>query len=60
MYFIWEIAEEYGLPMKYFWILYLGAWLRVAGSHSVNPLIYGIERSGDHRKNKELLYQVEK
>ncbi len=42
VYFTWEIAEEYGLPMKYFWILYLGAWLRVAGSHSVNPLIYGI------------------
>ncbi len=42
VYFIWKIAEEYGLLMKYFWIRYLANVLRVAGSHSLNPLIYGI------------------
>jgi hypothetical protein len=39
---IWVTAEEYGLIMKYFWIVYLSEALRAAGSHSVNPLIYGI------------------
>ena len=38
---ILKIAEEYNLLMKYVWLLYLARVLRVAGSHSVNPLIYG-------------------
>ena len=42
VYYIWEIAEEYGLMMKYVWIFNLAAVVRVAGSHSVNPLLYGI------------------
>ncbi len=42
VYFIWTIAEEYGLIRKYFWISYLASVLEAAGSHSVNPLIYGI------------------
>ncbi len=39
---IWATAEEYGLIMKYIWIVYLIEVLRAACSHSVNPLIYGI------------------
>jgi hypothetical protein len=42
VYLILSIAEEDHFPMKYVWIaLYLPKVLRVAGSHSVNPLIYG-------------------
>jgi hypothetical protein len=36
------IAEERHLLMKYVWITYFANVLRVAGSHSVNPVIYGI------------------
>ena len=36
------IAKEHRLLMKYSWIVYCAEVLRVAGSHSVNPLIYGI------------------
>ena len=36
------IAEEQNLLMKYVWITYFANVLRVAGSHSVNPVIYGI------------------
>jgi hypothetical protein len=39
---ILHIAEEDHLLMKYFWIKYLANVLKVAGSNSVNPLIYGI------------------
>ena len=39
---ILKIADENGLIMKYIWIHYLADVLRVAGSHSANPLIYGI------------------
>ncbi len=62
VYLIWEIAEEYGLRMKYNWILHLASVLRIAGSHSVqkNCSNFGNfaarERSGDHRKIKQLLY----
>jgi hypothetical protein len=42
IYFILIIAEEYRLLMKYVWIAYLSDVVRVAGSHSVNPLVYGI------------------
>ncbi len=39
---IWEIVDEDSLITRYIWIFYLGNILRMAGSHSVNPLIYGI------------------
>ena len=42
VYVILTIAEKHNLLMKYVWILYLANVLRVACSHSVNPLIYGI------------------
>ena len=42
VYYIWKIVEEYHLKTKYIWIFYLADVLRVAGSYSVNPLIYGI------------------
>ncbi len=42
VYHIWKIAEEHGLMMKYFWIVNMAEVVRFAGSHSVNPLIYGI------------------
>jgi hypothetical protein len=41
---VWNIlyiAGENHFLMKYVWIGYLADVLRVAGSHSVNPLIYG-------------------
>ena len=41
--FISAIARDYHhLPMKYGWVWYLSYVLKIAGSHSVNPLIYGI------------------
>jgi hypothetical protein len=40
--FILTIAEKHHVLMKYVWVLYLANSLRVASSHSVNPLIYGI------------------
>ena len=39
--FILFIAEEYRSLLKNIWIIDLANILRVAGSHSVNPLIYG-------------------
>ena len=42
VYHILKIAEEYHLLMKYAWLFYLVRLVRVVGSHSVNPLIYGI------------------
>ena len=36
------IAKEYRFIMKYYWVGYCADILRLAGSHSVNPLIYGI------------------
>jgi hypothetical protein len=39
--YILYIAEERHSLKKYVWILYLANVLRVASSHSVNPLIYG-------------------
>ena len=41
VYFILSIAEEDHLLIRYVWIGYLADVVRVAGSHSVNPLIYG-------------------
>jgi hypothetical protein len=38
---ILKIAGEDHFLMKYVWIKYLSIVLRVASSHSVNPLIYG-------------------
>jgi hypothetical protein len=40
--FILTIAKERHLLIDNVWILYLADVLRVAGSYSVNPLIYGI------------------
>ena len=42
VYVILSIAGEYHLLMKYDWLRYFAFVLRVCGSHSVNPLIYGI------------------
>ena len=42
VYLIWETAGEDDLLVKYIWLRQLGGVLRVAGSNSVNPLIYGI------------------
>ena len=39
---MWFITGECHLQMKYVWVRYFGTVLLVAGSHSVNPLIYGI------------------
>ncbi|CAB4001696.1 Hypothetical predicted protein, partial [Paramuricea clavata] len=39
---ILEVAGEYSLSKKYAWSVYFANVFRVAGSHSVNPLIYGI------------------
>jgi hypothetical protein len=41
VYFILFIAGENDFLMKYVWLIYLARVPRVAGSHSVNPLIYG-------------------
>jgi hypothetical protein len=40
--FILEVAGEYSLSKKYVWSVYFANVFRVAGSHSVNPVIYGI------------------
>ena len=41
--FLWFItASEEQVQMKYGWLGYLSYVLKIAGSHSVNPLIYGI------------------
>ena len=37
-----SLVHEYHLRMKYVWVRYFADVLAVAGSHSVNPLIYGI------------------
>ena len=41
---MWFITQsgEYHLRMKYVWVRYSAYVLTVVGSHSVNPLIYGI------------------
>ena len=42
VWFMWGIIGEYRLPMKFGSVEYIAAVLRVAGSHSANPFIYGI------------------
>ena len=42
VWFIWFISGKYHLMMKYTWLYDIAIILRLAGSHSVNPLIYGI------------------
>ena len=42
VWFMWGIASENHLEMKYVWVRYFVSVFAVAGSHSVNPLIYGI------------------
>ena len=39
---MWIIAGKNHLRMKFHWVLYFANVLRAAGSHSANPLIYGI------------------
>ena len=41
LWYILYIAGKRHLLMNYVWIGYLGNVVRAAGSHSVNPLIYG-------------------
>lgn len=42
VWFMWDIVGKYHLQVKYVWVQYFAHVLNVAGSHSVNPLIYGI------------------
>jgi hypothetical protein len=42
VWFLWEIVGENYLQTKYLWFFYLTFVLRIAGTCSVNPLIYGI------------------
>ena len=42
MWLITQIAGVYNVSMNHAWFEYLAIILRVAGSHAVNPLIYGI------------------
>ena len=37
-----EIIGEYRLRMKFGWVVWIANILRIAGSHSANPFIYGI------------------
>ena len=39
---MWLIAGENHLLLKYVWVEYSAIVLKMAGSHSLNPLIYGI------------------
>ena len=39
---IWFISDKYHLMMKYTWLYNIAIILRLAGSHSVNPFIYGL------------------
>ena len=39
---VWLITGENHLRLKYVWVRYFAHVLAVAGSHSINPLIYGI------------------
>ena len=41
VWYILYLAVENHFLLEYVWIAYLASVLRVAGSHSVNPLIYG-------------------
>ena len=42
VWFIWRIAGNHQLQMKYLWFFHLSFIVRIAGSCSINPLIYGI------------------
>ena len=42
VWFVWFILRENHLQVKYVWVQYFTRVLRIAGSHAVNPLIYGI------------------
>ena len=39
---MWYIIGEYRLRMKFGWVVWIANILRIAGSHSANPFIYGI------------------
>ena len=40
--FVWNLAGKYDLIMERYWVDYLARILNDAGTHSANPLIYGI------------------
>ena len=42
VWFIWYIADRYNQVLLYVYNFEIGCILRLAGSHSINPLIYGI------------------
>ena len=42
VWYIWEIAGETHLRIKYGWVEYFANIVRLAGTHSVHPLMYGI------------------
>ena len=42
VWYMWEIAGETHLRMKYGWVEYFANIVRLAGTHSVHPLMYGI------------------
>ena len=42
VWFMWDIIGEYRLRMKFVWVVYIASVLKIAGSHSANPFIYGV------------------
>ena len=42
VWYMWFITGQYHLHMKYVWVEYFADVLTIAGSHSINPLIYGV------------------
>ena len=42
VWYTWIVAGESDLRMEYDWVYYLSYVLKIAGSHSVNPLVYGL------------------
>ena len=42
VWYMWFITGKYHLLIKYVWVVYFGNVFAVVGSHSLNPLIYGI------------------
>ena len=74
LWYMWFIPGEYHLRMKYVWVASFADVLVVAGSHSINPLIYMVcwtnnwwhfgnvaaRRNEKHRKVRQLLSYLEK
>ena len=42
VYLMWGIVDEHQQVLKCGWLWFLSGILQIAGSHSINPLIYGI------------------